>query len=258
MTDSDPPIPPPVGLAGEISTPTSAVAKMCNVFVEPGDVFEEVRVSRPNYLNWLLPLLLSIGVGIALTFFVFGQPAVRQQLREITDRTIEKRVAAGMPREAADSQAKVAEIFSGPVVRSVMVVVGSVVQLLVIALVIWLVGRWALKARFGYGQALEVTGLAGMIALLGAVVTSLLIVVKGNLYMNPGPVLLVPEFQQANRAHLLLSMLNVISLWHLAVLALGLARLAGGSRLKAAAWIFGLWALLSTVQFGAAILFGGM
>jgi hypothetical protein len=244
----------------EPATPTTSVsAKMVNAFVEPGEVFEEVRASHANYLNWLLPLLLSIGVGIALTMVVFAQPVVKQQLRDITDRALEKQIAAGIvTRQQADAQLKVAELFTGPVARSVQVVFGTVIQLFLVALVVWLLGMWAMKARFGYTKALEVTALAGMISLLGAVVTSLLIVVMGNMYMNPGPVLLVREFQPTNRTHLLLSMLNVLSFWHLAVLSLGLARLAGASWLKAFVWLFVLWALLGAVQFAAATLFGGM
>lgn len=260
MSESDPSALPPVVSGAEPATPTTSVfAKMVNVFVEPGEVFEEVRASRANYLNWLLPLLLSISIGLGLTFVVFSQPVVKQQLREITDRALEKQITAGkVTRQQADAQAKMAELFTGPLARSVQVVFGTVVQLFVVALVVWLLGLWVWKARFGYASALEVTALAGMISLLGAVVTSLLIVIMGNMYMNPGPVLLVHEFQPTNRTHLLLSMLNVISLWHLAVLALGLARLAGASWLKAFGWLFVLWAFLGAVQFAAATIFGGM
>jgi hypothetical protein len=64
----------------------------------------------------------------------------------------------------------------------------------------------------------------------------------GNMAMTPGPVLLVHEFNPANKLHVLLSQINLVMLWYLAVLALGLARLSRVSFSKAAAWLFCIWA----------------
>lgn len=261
MSTTDPaPLPPVLSGEDEAAPTTSVFAKMFNVFTEPGEVFEEVRGSRPNYLNWLLPLLLSIVFGVGATFIVFAQPAVRQQLRELTGRAIEKQVAAGnVNRQQAEAQMKIAEMFSGPVVHSIQVVVGNLMLLFLTALVLWTLGSWIFKAPFGYSKAMEIAGLSSMITVLGAVVTGLLVVITGNMYMNPGPVLLVArDFQPANRAHLLLGMLNFFSYWHLFVLSLGLARLARISWLRAFLWLMGLWALLTTIQFAVAVLAGGL
>jgi len=51
----------------------------------------------------------------------------------------------------------------------------------------------------------------------------------------------VSHFDQQNKVHLLLSALNVMSLWYLGVLSLGLARLTGASFWKPAVWLCGLW-----------------
>ena len=45
-------------------------------------------------------------------------------------------------------------------------------------------------------------------------------------------------------SHLSLAAFNLVTLWYIAVLAIGLARLSGASFVKAAIWIFGLWAVL--------------
>jgi VIT1/CCC1 family predicted Fe2+/Mn2+ transporter len=62
--------------------------------------------------------------------------------------------------------------------------------------------------------------------------------------MTPGPVLLVHEFNPANKLHALLSQLNVMTIWYAAVLAVGLSKVSGASFRKAALWTFGLWAIL--------------
>lgn len=49
--------PPPAPANSPLST--SLIARWLNVFVTPGEVFEEVKASPPASSNWLVPLLLS-------------------------------------------------------------------------------------------------------------------------------------------------------------------------------------------------------
>jgi hypothetical protein len=76
----------------------------------------------------------------------------------------------------------------------------------------------------------------------------LLAVVMGNIAMSPGPVLLVHEFDPANKVHVFLSQLNVFLLWYIALLSLGLAKLCQTAFGKTAIWLFGLWAALVAVM----------
>jgi len=65
MNATDPASLPPVTSGEEPAAPTTSVfAKMCNVFTEPGEVFEEVRASKHNFLNWLVPCLAGIVVAV--------------------------------------------------------------------------------------------------------------------------------------------------------------------------------------------------
>ena len=86
-------------------------------------------------------------------------------------------------------------------------------------------------------KAVETVGLSGMVYVLGGVVSMFMVVIYGNMYMTPGPVLLLGRFNPANKVHLMLSALNVISLWYIGVLALGLSRLSGGGFVKSALWL---------------------
>ena len=91
---------------------------------------------------------------------------------------------------------------------------------------------------------MEVAGLAGTINILGGIVAMLLAVVMGNMAMTPGPVLLVHEFDPANKLHVFLGQLNVFMLWYIALLSLGLAKLGRVAYGRAAFWLFGVWAVL--------------
>jgi hypothetical protein len=101
-------------------------------------------------------------------------------------------------------------------------------------------------------QTVEVTGLTTVISILGATISMLLVVVTGNMLMTPGPALLIQDFDPANKTHLLLSGINLTTLWYIAVLSIGLARLSGASFAKAGSWLFGIWAVF---KLGAILLF---
>jgi len=124
-------------------------------------------------------------------------------------------------------------------------IIGNVVALLLPAWVVWLMGRFLFHARFSYMQAAEIAGLALMISALGGIINLLLGVIYGTVSMNAGPILLVSHFDQANRIHQLLRALSLPSLWYVAVLSIGTARLSNVSFWKAAACLFALWAVLA-------------
>jgi hypothetical protein len=127
---------------------------------------------------------------------------------------------------------------------SVGAVVFSAAWLFSVALVIWLLGTRVFKGSFGCIQSLEVCGLAGMIGVLGGLVTMLLVVITGNMLARPGPALALREFDVNNKLHQALSMLNVMNLWYVAVLGVGLAKLSGASTAKAFVWLLALWIAL--------------
>ena len=110
------------------------------------------------------------------------------------------------------------------------------------ALIVWLLGKVAFQASFSYLKALEVCGLASLIGVLNQVVRLLLAVSMGSIFVTPGPVLLVREFDAQNLWHLLAAAFSVLTIWQVGVISLGLARLSGSSWAKAAGWLYGLWA----------------
>ena len=100
-----------------------------------------------------------------------------------------------------------------------------------------------------------------MIGVLDAIVRTLMIVALGNLFANPGPVLLVKDFDSANTVHSILATLNLMTFWGLAVKSVGLAKLSGASFARAAVWVFGLWAAVTGLMIGIGLaaqsVFGG-
>jgi len=230
------PQPPAMSLGG----------RLLNVLATPGDVFQEVKTTPDTTANWVVPALILIVVSWAAALLIFSQDSIQHQLSEITEQAIQRQIDTAHLSEQQGEQARAmgekwAGISSRIGAALVPVFTGFVTPFLW-GLVVWLLGAQLFKGHFPYMKAVEVVGLANMISVLDVIVRTLLIVGLGNLYASPGPVLLVKQFDPQNPVHSVLGAVNVMTLWLLAVRAIGLARLSGASFAKAAVWVFGIWA----------------
>lgn len=220
----------------------SLPARLLNVYAAPGEVFESVKAARGSVANWLVPALLAMVLGWVGLWLVFSQPAIQQQLSEMTNKQLDEQVAKGKIPEAAAERARTLaqasvkfSMYAGPPLAAFATPFWW-------GLILWLAGAKALKGGFGYMKAVEVAGLSAMIGVLDGIVRVMLILLTGNLYASLSPILLVKNFDPQNTAHALLGLVNVMLFWVLAVRAVGLSKLAGVSFARAAAWVFGIWA----------------
>ncbi len=252
-------------LSPDLPPSSSLFGRMANVFAAPGEVFQEVKAGPPSTANWLAPALILILAGWLGGWLVLSQESVKQQLSDLTTKAIDRQIEKGkIPKEQAEAARQAGQKYGGIGVKISMVatpVLAAFFTPFWWGLILWLVGNQALKGAFGYMKAVEVAGLANMIGLLDAVVKTLLIIALGNVFAAPSPALFLKDFDPQNTGHALLGALSVMTLWLLAVRSVGLARLSGASFGQAAAWVFGLWALLTglMIGFGAAVraVFGG-
>jgi len=232
---------------------TSLAARLLNVFAIPGDVFDEIKASPYAAANWVVPALIAAVVGALSAVVIFSQPTIQQKIREQQEQMIEKQVKAGtMSRADADRAEAMIGKMSNPTMLKVFgafgAAAGGFVRLFWLGLVLWLLGRWFLKVRFGYLKAVEVAGLASMISVLGMIVTMLLVVNFGKLTSTPSLALAISDFDMKNKSHLLLGALNVFDFWLIGVMASGLARLAGVPFVRAAFLVLGYWIVAELVQ----------
>lgn len=223
---------------------SSLLARLMNVFAAPGEVFDEAKASQPSTANWLVPTVLLALFGVFSALLISSQPAVKRQKQAMQEAMFQKFVESGkMTQEAADNAVRAAEAAGGKgqVYEGVGVTIVSFISLFWSALIVWL-GGFVMKGRFGYKRALEIVGLAGMIALLGVVLKTLLILTTGNMFASLTPGLFVKDFNpMSNTLHGILAAFDVIWFWALGVQACGLARFSGASHGKAAVWVFGVW-----------------
>jgi hypothetical protein len=232
--------------------------RLLNVFATPGDVFQEVKAAKVSTANWLVPALILIVVSWLSSLVIFSQPSINHQLSEITEQAIQKQVERSKMSEQQAEQARaMGEKWAGisaKIGAAIVPVLYGFVTPFFWGLIVWGVGVGLLKAKFPYMKAVEVVGLANMLSVLEVILRTLLVVGLGNLYASTSLVLFVKQFDPQNTVHSLLSVVNVMTFWLLAVRGIGLARLSGASFAKAVAWVFGVWVAYTGLFVGLAFL----
>jgi len=231
--------------SGSFPPRTSLFNRLANVFAAPGDVFDEVRSSPACVANWIVPIVIVVAVTVASFALTLSQPTIKQQIVEMQNKAIDQQVAAGKIKAADAEKAKEFLEKLPPWVLQLAGVVQGILSGVFVtfwwALVLWFIGVRIFKGDFPFMKALESSGLAMMIFALAIVVTTLLIVVFGNLNARPSASVFLSEVDPTRKFHLLLGSINLFYIWMTGVLAVALARLSGESYLKAATWLFGFW-----------------
>jgi hypothetical protein len=226
---------------------TSTISKLMNIFVAPGEVFESIKAAPKKSGLWAIPCLLAIVISIIFVFVVFSDPAIQSQMREMTEKQVESRIAQqNLSPEQAEAARQQASSMMGGTMLKIFGIIGSIVYtigtLLLVSLVLVLVSKIAFKTPVIYGKALEIVGPSLMTNfVLGSIVSMLTILAMGSIHATPGLGLAISQFDPENKVHVLLSSVNIFTIWYLAVLSIGLGKLASVKTGKAAIWIFGIW-----------------
>ena len=236
-------------------------ARMLNVFAMPGTVFTEVRMIRPMLSNWLVPALLMVVIASISYSTLMSQPAVQQKFREQQEQAMNKAVETGkFSRADADRQIELTRMLFSPGLMIVWCsIFGTIYGFLRVfwwALVLWALARFLLKTHVRFGKALEVSGLAGLIGILGVGVTMLLQTNFGNPAASPNVALLADPASSGGFSSLMLGTMNVFYIWQALVLAVALSRLSDVPFARAAVVFFPFWLALqfAMMTLGASVL----
>jgi hypothetical protein len=236
--------PPPAGSAP--FEPSSLTDRLVNVIAAPGEVFAEIKNAPVRASNWLVPLILACILAAVYISIAFSQPAILRDLQVQREKAVHKQVVAGKITQAqADQAAALTERFMTPTLLKIFgaggAILASAAGLFLMGFAIWLALRCCSAARLDYMKVIEICGLAYVVAVPQLILRSFLVLWKENLLATASPTLFLANPSTANKAHVFLSMLDLGDLWWLAVLSLGLSKVAS-IRYRTAAFItFGIW-----------------
>ena len=226
---------------------TSLAARLLNVFATPGDVFEEVKAALPSVANWLVPIVIYGLVTAVSSVLVLSQPAMAQKIHEKQEKVFDDQVKAGkITQEQADQMEKYAEL-AAKIAGGVGGFFMGFITVFGWAFLLWLIGRFALKADLHFMKVTEVAGLAASISALESLVRMLLIFGFNNPLASPSMAMLLKNPDPKNGLFMLLSMVNIMTFWALVVRSIGLAKLAGVPTVRVVVWVFGAWAVVMSI-----------
>ena len=217
----------------------TALARCIDIFVAPGEVFEEVRRSASASLaSWFIPLLSCCMAGVIGILAVGHQ---RQAWSEIKDRELPARNAGLLPAPAPQAAEHDGATPDATLTTVFTIIISNVFGMFWSAGVIWFLGRSIMKVQFPFMKALEVVGLASTLLVLNTIITALLVIATDDIHAQLAPSLLVKHFDPANFVHSALAMANPLYLWMTCIMAIGLARLTAVPLAEAAFWVFLYW-----------------
>jgi hypothetical protein len=216
--------------APPVSTPLHG--KLLNIFVSPGEVFEEVVASPSTPVTWLVP---TVFVCLTAMISLLVAPLQRGAEAEVRQRSDTDAIVSSDTAKLSNRL-----ILAAALTVTASAIAGTVWS----AFVLWFMGRMLLKTRFSFWKTMEVVGLTGMILALGAIVTSLLIAATGDPAARPALSIFLGQSNPGHKLHSGLEAMNFFHLWAATVLGVGLSKLARVSFSEAAFWVFGYWVAL--------------
>ena len=237
----------------EPSAPTISFTDIIvNVFASPADAYEGIRTSPTRASVWVVPLIVVILLSCVYTWVMFSNEAIKSQLMDARREAMQEQVQAGkITQERADQTIDQMEKAGGMMIVGGIIFIAIItpIMLFLVTLILWLVGKFALKAEPGYGKYLELWGSAQWIGVLGVIVSILLMVGLSSIYATPSAALAVlGSFKPHNTTHRLLASINVFLIWQMIVTGIGMAKYAGkssGTGVGVGLGLFVAWSLFS-------------
>ncbi len=236
-------------------TVSSFLTRATNVFASPGELYAEVAAAPVRGTSWSIPFIVTLILTLIFTFSLYNNPALRQQVYDRQAQVLHQRVQSGAMSQQDYDRAVSAMESSGAVM---FIGIGGVVAMLTVSaeffgitLLVWLMVRFLLKSPIGYKKMLEAYGLSALIAILGSIITLLMMNLFNTMFATPsGAAFIMSTFDAGKPLDRLLSSLNIFTIWQVAILGMAIQKLSGKSMGVSMGAPFGLWALwviLSTV-----------
>jgi hypothetical protein len=216
-------------------------------------MFEQTAKFPPKNMDWLLPVISFAVIAIISNFILFQNPEIKLQIDKLLDNEAAKVEAQFDEKvqngEMTESEKEVAlkhskglmKFMSTPVMRSVILVVYTLVGLFFMALIYFLLSKFALKGEGTYSGTLIARGLPVYILIVQLIVIAILSTVMNKLLLDSS----AASFLDAERGTItsyLLGRIDPFAIWFYSVVGIGLARMfKSDATVKFIIAVFAFW-----------------
>ena len=220
------------------AAPRSIWAIIGDVFLAPTQAFESFKL-KPTIL---VPLILIVLLGAISGGLTYKQNA-QAQVDMLSSSTTLPPQALEQIRQQAQNPSPIGSTAGGAIVLPIITLIG--------ALVAWFFGSFIFGKKAAYLHVWGVVLLADLIALVGAVLRSLLVVAKDSLFVSIGPAALMPGKDFTSILYAILYYTDFFAIWSVIVAGIGYATIFGISRGKGMTISAVIWALGIFLAVGA-------
>ncbi|MDQ3021933.1 MAG: YIP1 family protein [Bacteroidota bacterium] len=224
---------------------------MAGVFSSPGETFETIANSpKKNY--WIIPVLISVVVGLISTFLFFQDAELvnktmdkqKEKMRERFEQNVKEgkmtKEDVDKAMESMDPKGNFAKIIGFSFAAA-----GPFIILFILSLIYFIILK-VMKAEIDYSQILNVVGLSMLIATVGGLLGIVISILKGDM-SSVGLGLLLSEATVGEKVYTLLNKLDVFSIWFYIVVAIGLSKVARIDMIRSASIVFGIFIVYAVV-----------
>lgn len=242
--------------------------KMIGVLTEPGKTFDLIAKFRPKAMDWLLPVISFLVIAIISNFILFQNPEIKLQFDKMLDKQVaeveaqfDEKVQKGemteSEKEAALEQTKGGmAFFTGPVMRSVTAVVYTFIGLFFMALVYFLLSKFALKGDGTYSGTLIARGLPVYILVVQVIVVAILSMVMNKLLFDTSAASFL-DAEKGTITSYLLGRVDPFVIWFYIVVGIGLAKMfKSDATVKYIIMVFAFWIIGDLILLALGIGFG--
>ena len=233
--------------------------KLVGVFAEPKTMYEKTAKFPPKTVDWIVPLIVLIVLSIISSYIVMSNPEIsynikHEQLAKI-EKSFQDMVDKGqMTKEQADEQMNRIEERMSEGTNMVQTVIFIIVRVFLFFFIVtgiyFVAARFIFKGEGTYASAMVANGLTAYIDIIQVIVATILTFVTGRLFMDTS-LAAIMHVEKSTFAGFLLGKLDVITIWSLAIVSIGLAKMFKSEKMgKYFYFIFGLWIVWGLIIFG--------
>lgn len=243
-------------------TELSHTDKMTGIFTEPASTFEQTAKFPAKTIDWLLPVLLLFFIVSLTQILVMSDEEIyfqasqkqEQQIQKTFDEMVEKgqmtREQANQQMESARERMKMGRGPVGWILQTVGILIFGFIVFFFVALIYFLIAKFAFKGNGGYTSALVASGLTAYISIIHIVVAAILALAFGR-FINDVSIASLTNMDKSEISGWLLGKVDPFSIWAYSVASIGLAKMfRSDSTAKYFILVFGVWILGSLLLWG--------
>jgi hypothetical protein len=224
---------------------------MFGIYFSPTRTFERLK-EKPV---WLVPLIIVLVANLAVTALSIQYVDWDSQREAAIERMQER----GMTEEQIDEATeRMGTFYDNPMMKTVFPMVGALITMVIGILfltVVFNLGLPLLGASGNFKRTLAVVAHGSLVALPGAVVRAILILLRRSAEVSTSLMAAFPNLKQGFLA-VVLGRIDIFVIWQFILFGLGL-KVAFETRGNRSYWlVFGVWALV-TLVLAALSLLGG-